>query len=207
MKVLKRNQLIVLIIALMLITAGYLNFTSMNDKETPVASSLTLANSEENSGLGDATLVNGTVTNELNSEGQSLESTPDANRNTDATLVSNINEKDYYFENSRLDRDKMYSQMLEAYQNMYTGENASIEQKTMAANEIAKINSTRNAIMICENLIKTKGIKDIVIFVNDTQISAVVDEENLTTEQIAQIQNIISREMKAQIENIHISCK
>lgn len=207
MKILKRNQLIILVVALMLVTAGYLNFTSMYDKETPVASSLTLANSEENSGLGDATLVNGTATDESNLEGLSLESTPDTNRNTDATLVSNTDKKDYYFENSRLDRDKMYSQMLEAYQNMYTGENASIEQKTVAANEIAKINSTRNAIMICENLIKTKGIKDIVIFVNDTQISAVVDEENLTTEQIAQIQNIVSREMNAQIENIHISCK
>lgn len=97
--------------------------------------------------------------------------------------------------------------MLESYQKMYEGETVSIEQKTMAANEIAKINATRNAIMISENLIKTKGISDIVIFVNDTQISVVIDAEELAPEQIAQIQNIVSREMKAQIENIHISCK
>ena len=30
MKVLKRNQLVILVIALMLVTAGYLNFTSLN---------------------------------------------------------------------------------------------------------------------------------------------------------------------------------
>lgn len=101
----------------------------------------------------------------------------------------------------------MYSQMLESYQKMYEGENVSIEQKTMAANEIAKINASRNAIMICENLIKTKGINDVVIFVNDTQISVVIDAEELATEKIAQIQNIISREMNAMVENIHISCK
>lgn len=150
------------------------------------------------SSIGDATLVNNNI---------DVTPTPGANSNdTDAKLVSN-EEKDYYFENSKLDRDKMYSQMLEVYQKMYEGESTPMEQKTMAANEIAKINSERNAIMICENLIKTKGIKDLIIFVNDTQISVVVDAEELATEQIAQIQNIISREMKALVENIHISCK
>lgn len=153
----------------------------------------------ENGSLGDATLVN--------NNNVDVQSSPDANSNdTDAKLVSN-EEADFYFENSRLDRDKMYSQMLEVYQKMYEGETTPMEQKTMAVTEIAKINSTRNAIMICENLIKTKGIKDLVIFVNDTQISVVVDEEELATEKIAQIQNIISREMNALVENIHISCK
>lgn len=203
MKIFKRNQLVILVIALMLVTAGYLNFTSMYEKETSVANSLSLANSEENDSLGDATLVNGeTITEETSSSPNS-----NSSREIDTQLVSNTEKKEYYFENSRLDRDKMYSQMLETYQKMYDGDNVSVEQKTNAANEIAKINVTKNAIMICENLIKTKGINDVVIFVNDTQISVVVDEEELTTEQIAQIQNIISREMKAIIENIHISCK
>lgn len=154
------------------------------------------------SSIGDATLVNNN-----NVESEPTETPDTTERDSDAKLVSTNQEKDYYFENSRLDRDKMYSQMLESYQKMYEGEAVSVEQKTMAANEIAKINTTRNAIMICENLIKTKGISDVVIFVNDTQISVVIDAEELATEQIAQIQNIVSREMKAQIENIHISCK
>lgn len=201
MKVLKRNQLVILVIALMLVTAGYLNFTSMHNDETSVANSINLADSNDSS-IGDATLVNNN-----NVENEIAETPDNSEKDTDAKLVSTQEEKDYYFENSKLDRDKMYSQMLESYQKMYEGETVSIEQKTMAANEIAKINSTRNAIMISENLIKTKGISDIVIFVNDTQISVVIDAEELATEQIAQIQNIVSREMKAQIENIHISCK
>ena len=43
MKVLKRNQLIILVIALMLVTAGYLNFTSMYNEETPVSNNNALA--------------------------------------------------------------------------------------------------------------------------------------------------------------------
>lgn len=195
MKILKRNQIVILVTALMLVTAGYLNFKSMytNGVEN-VSSTVDLANSEDN--IGDAELVSNEPITET--------TTPEENRSTDAKLVSS-NETDYYFENSKLDRDKMYSQMLESYQKLY--ESDSQEQKAMAASEIAKINSTRNAIMICENLIKTKGIKDLVIFVNDTQISVVIDSEELVTEQVAQIQNIISREMGADIANIHISKK
>ena len=61
--------------------------------------------------------------------------------------------------------------------------------------------------MICENLISTKGFEDSVIFVNDTSVNVVVKGEALQPEQIAQIQNIITRELKVDITNVHISNK
>ena len=75
------------------------------------------------------------------------------------------------------------------------------------ASEIQKINDTKNSIMICENLIKTKGFENSIIFVNDKSISVIVESEELKPEDVAKIQNIISREMKADIDNIHISTK
>ena len=101
----------------------------------------------------------------------------------------------------------MYSQMIESYQNLLDNQNVSEEQKTVATQEITKINNTQNSIMICENLIKTKGIEDVVIFVNDKSISVIVKADKLENDTIAQIQNIIAREMDAEIENIHISNK
>ena len=65
----------------------------------------------------------------------------------------------------------------------------------------------KNKIMICENLIKTKGIEDCVMFVNDMSISIIIRADKLDKDQIAQIQNIITREMKVDIDNIHISNK
>lgn len=90
---------------------------------------------------------------------------------------------------------------------MLDSDTVGAEQKAIAQNEITKINNTKNAIMISENLIKTKGFNDVLILVNDININVIVNSEELTTEEIAQIQNIISREMKASIENIHISNK
>ena len=39
------------------------------------------------------------------------------------------------------------------------------------------INKTKNALMISENLIKTKGFKDVIIFVNDKSINVIVKDE------------------------------
>ena len=103
----------------------------------------------------------------------------------------------------------MYSQMIESYQKILNNTSVSADQKAISQTEIKKINDLKNSIMICENLIKTKGISDVVIFANDTSISVVIktNGEEVTKEQAAQIQNIVAREMKAEIENIHISNK
>lgn len=117
---------------------------------------------------------------------------------------SNINA---YFTESRLTRDKMYSQMLESYQKILESSNVAEMQKEIASQEISNINNKKNAIMISENLIKNKGIEDVIIFINDKSISVIIKASNLTEEQIAQVQNIIARELNAEIDNIHISTK
>lgn len=61
--------------------------------------------------------------------------------------------------------------------------------------------------MIAENLLTSKGFNQNVIFVNGTSINVIIGKENLGAEEVAQIQNIVSRELKAEVENIHISTK
>ena len=46
-----------------------------------------------------------------------------------------------------------------------------------------------------------------MIFVNGDSINIIIKTKELSEEQIAQIQNIVSRELNGDIENIHISCK
>ena len=56
MKIFKRNQLIILVISLMLITAGYLNFT----QNTSNVQTSTIASRDDKS-IGDAQLVSATL--------------------------------------------------------------------------------------------------------------------------------------------------
>lgn len=203
MKIIKKNQLTILVLALMLITAGYLNYNDNIQTSTEIAS------------IGDATLVSTNLSNSIdnqmqnennntiNNENTNLVSEEEKITQTNAETTSNQE----YFTSSRLERDTMYSQMLEAYQKIIDSKTSTEKQKSSAQEEIDKINKAKNAIMISENLIKTKGFEDVVIFSNDDSISVVINKEELEKEDIAQVQSIIAREMNAKIDNIHIMNK
>ena len=101
----------------------------------------------------------------------------------------------------------MYSQMIERYQGIINSNSQAAEQKMVAQEEINKINSLQNAIMIAENLLTSKRFDKSIIFVNGDSISVIVGKEELGADEVAQIQNIISRELSAEVDNIHISMK
>ncbi len=205
MKFFKNNQIIIYVIALMLVTAGYLNYNSNNSKVVETSSNLLEGNSSQVAEIGDAELVssNDVVENQE-------EETEDYNVSPEEIAQANSNDynpSDEYFAKSKLERDTMYSQAIETYQKILENTNVSDEQKKIATQEIANKNNEKNSIMICENLMKTKGFENCVIFVNEKSISVVVDAEKLAQEDIAQIQNIVSREMNSSVEDIHITNK
>lgn len=185
---LKSGSIVIYTLALVLVTAGYWTYIS---KESETLETVSMNQNTIDENLGDATLV---TNNELSEE------------NT-TNIEEKNNEDDGYFQESKLSRDTMYSQTLETYQKILDNSNVSEEQKTIVTQEITELNKEKNAIMICENLISTKGFEDCVIFVNVDSISVIIKAEELKTEEIAQIQNIISREIEAKVENIHIMTK
>ena len=150
--------------------------------------------------LGDARLVSN---NELIKDENALIEDEDE----EETQETSATKEDEYFQESKLSRDTMYSQTLETYQKILNNTNVSEEQKAIVTQEITELNKEKNAIMICENLISTKGFSNCVIFVNMESISVIVQAKELKPDEIAQIQNIISREMSAEVENIHIMTK
>lgn len=243
MKVIKRNQIIIFVGALMLIVAGYLNFSDNGLPINNLVPTSTLADAEEMASIGDAKLVSANVVdgeqeneiqetnnivnnNDLNDN--VIEKNAEADiKNNDKNVSENITESsttetssnniesvnkdkqlnNNYFTQSRLDRDTMYSQTLDTYQKIIENESISADQKAIAQKEISKINEQKNSIMIAENLIKVKGFEDLIIFINGENVSVIVKSDKLEEKEIAQIQNIVTRELGVKIENINISNK
>lgn len=259
MKILKRNQIIISVIALMLITVGYLNYTS---NLTSTVETGILMDAEQMAGIGDAKLVNsgnvveensfeennGENWNSANATDNKNDGNGEGNKNGDAreknadsenigesvqtnnnseqenltssvkddsayedeTSIQHVSANSYngeYYVTSKLERNNMYSEMIETYQGLLESSNLSTEQKSLPAEEIAKINSEKNSVMIAENLIKNLGFDDVVIFVNDNSVSVVVRADSLQEADVAQIQNIVCREIGVSAEMIHISVR
>ena len=221
---LKKNQVIIYVIALMLVAAGYLNYTTNTSEQVSAQTAMEMEANDDMqiADTGDATLVssndvqveNTTEDSNTNTENIANETNSDVNTtnnvdttNTTSETSSTATTTDEYFTKSKLERDTMYSQMIESYENILNSSSALETQKQSATEEIKKINDTKNSIMVCENLITTKGFTNNIVFVNGESISVIIGVKELKTEEIAQIQNIISREMKAEIDNIHIATK
>ena len=226
--IIKKNQIVVFVIGLMIIAAGYLSYTN-NESNNSTLETGVIADSEEMASIGDAKLVSANVAEENAIANSITENNSGSNISTNSNeIVNNINETntnsistntisntvetatitvDEYFTNSRLERDTMYSERIENYQDILNNSNVSEAQKKTAQEEIIKLNNEQNAIMIAENLIKTKVIEDLVIFINGESINVIVKGNGLEKEEIAQIQNIITRELEADIANIHIMNK
>ena len=247
--IIKKNQIVLFVIGIMIIAAGYLSFT--NGANNALEAGI-LADSEEMASIGDARLVSANVAdsntignniakntitgikdnitndvendkenannvlNSVNVENSSAnigteensELSEDENNIVESqTVETSSTQDDGYFTNSRLERNTLYSQQIENYQDILNNTNVSEAQKQIAQEEITRINNEQNAIMITENLIKTKGIEDLIIFVNGDSINVIVKGEELNEEKIAQIQNIVTRELEAEIEDIHIMSK
>lgn len=220
MKLLKKNQIIIYVIALMLVAAGYLNYTTTQGNNSVETSMQMESDDMQLANIGDAKLVSSEEViensaneeNTINSNAENVENITNSmnvNNQTDTntTVETSTNDTSDYFVKSKLERDTMYSQMLETYEKVLNSSNSLETQKQTATEEITKINNTKNSIMICENLIQTKGFENNIIFVNGESISVIIGAEEIKQEEVAQIQNIISREMNAEIENIHIATK
>ena len=229
MKNFKKSEIVVYVVALMLVTAGYFNYTANYDKTSleTYSEDVEKLTEEANGNVGDAVLVNSNEvvssndgegndeeaensnqTGENNTWENAVESSIslDTSNTTSQSVQTNSNvDQSNYFASSKLERETMYANMISSYQNVLNNSNVSEAQKNIATQEITKINNTKNSIMICENLILTKGFDNCVIFINEGSVNVVVSiKDGLSADKVAQVQNIISREIGTEIENIHI---
>jgi len=217
MRTIKKNQVMIGVIAILLMAAGYFNYSGTLKPNQAIETGK-LMDAEELASLGDATLVSGEAietenlntveNNTTNTLDASLEALPTEEKQENTTVETNAKQaSDEYFSKSRLERDTMYSQSLSTYEKLLENTAISAEQKQIAQAEVKRIQEEKNAIMIAENLIKTKGFEEVIIFCNRESVNVIVKAEALTEDGIAQIQNIVTRELQVEIENIHLTEK
>ena len=208
----KKNEVVIYAIALMLVTAGYFNYTANIDNTSVETYSEESKNEifiESNNEIAKTVAKNMEINNaDSIKEEKNYEKDDDIG---DAKLVDSksvVDNSSDYFISTKLQRDTNFADTLSTYTKILEDSSVSETQKSIAMKEITKINDTKNAISVCENLLSTKGFEHYVVLVNNESINVILKEDGgLTKQKVAQIQNIVSREFNCKIENIHISEK
>lgn len=197
----KAKQIFLSAIAISLMGVGYANYRLNSTIEVASRESSNEIN------LGDVELVSSNPVKEEYIEG--IVSNDALNENRTYNEIQNyiIEDTTNYFEETRIQRDRMYSETIETYNKLIDSNQTPQEQKAIAAQEISNITSKKNSILIAENLIKNKGFDNVVILENNGNVSVIVKSRNLNQDQISKIQNIIERELNVDVSNINISNK
>ena len=195
MKMVKRSQIALLSVLLMVGVAGYINYKY---------------NPEREKNLGQTMYVNGK--DSFTYENVSIYSDEEKNSSQTQITSSNVDNKepeDDAISVFKYDRDNMFSELTENYNNIIKNEKSSETEIKEYQQKLSELIKQKNLITMVENVIKAKGIEDIVIIpTNNDNINVVVkSKEKIDAQQIAQIQQILVDQLGADANNISIECK
>ena len=195
MTVVKRSTLALISVGLMVSLAGYINYKY---------------NPEREKNLGQTVYVNGK--DSFTYDKVSIYSDDKSNSENDdakTTSASNNNSEDSALAVFKYDRDNMYSELSENYTSVIKNEKSSEAEIKEYQQKLSELIKQKNLITMVENVIKAKGIEDIVIIpTNNDNINVVIkSKEDLTQQQIAQIQQILVDQLGANANKISIECK
>ncbi len=195
-KVLKKNQIIITALVVMVAIAGYLSMTddeelAINTTDGVTTTAADVADiSEEDIVLDEDDSVSGQAASKENAG--------------EAVLVSNTVTSSY-FEEAKLTREQTRAKNKETLTSLINNENVTSEQKEKAMDEIMEMTDISERETATENLLSAKGFDEAVVTILSDSVDVVVDAEDLTEQQIAQIEDIVKRKTGCDADKIVIS--
>lgn len=220
--IIKKNQVIITALALMLATAGYLQVTSAKKGGTEDAVQ-TGSLPDGQYSISDAALTDlyGDISFEDEKDLVSVLSENEAARNVDeaangeeggtpvdqpgdAVLVSTTIRGDYAV-NAKLYREQARAKNKETLMDLLGDVNISEDQKQAAIDALLEMTAAAEKEQAAELLLEAKGFEDAVVNIVGEEVDVVINAESVTDRQIAQIEDIVMRKTGAEAEKIVIT--
>lgn len=197
----RKNQVIITALAIMIAVAGYLNFAEEKGTTTETATYGELGNVEDTSQI-DLGLTESDPDYELSDA--TLAEAENETEVGDAVLVGNTIGSDF-FSSARLNREQTRAKNKEMLMEIVDNANVSEAQKQEAVDNVVKLTNIAEKETATENLLAAKGFSDVVVSIVDDSVDVIVNANDLTEQQIAQIEDIVKRKTEISAENIVIS--
>lgn len=196
-KLLRKNQIIITALVVMVALAGYLSVTE-EDKKTVLTSQNTAVTDDGLVELSEEDII----LDEEDATGASVSASKD--NAGEAVLVSSTVEVNY-FEEAKLSREQTRAKNKETLTELVNNANATDKQKEKAMEEIMKMTDVSEKETATETLLAAKGFPDAVVTILEDGVDVVVNAETLTEQQIAQIEDIVKRKTEMSFQQIVIS--
>lgn len=110
-----------------------------------------------------------------------------------------------FFESYRQDRETSRAQEILYLDAIIADESVSAETKASAEAQKLQLVNNMDLELVCENLIKSAGFKDVIMTTGGNYYNVVVDQPTLTASEVAVITDIVKTQASTDIDNIVIT--
>ena len=202
----KRNQIVVTALAVMIAVAGYLNFTESNssgditdvDLNDPTSYEALLNDDGSISTLAD----DGTDVDGL--EFALGENTEQVYDDTGAAIYVSTT-SDTYFVQAKLEREQARANQKDMLTEMINNTNLDEAKKQECADNLLEIQQRIEKETAAEAMIESKGFSEVYVRIDDETVDVVVNKSEITDSELAQIMDIVTRKTGMKENQVRIS--
>ncbi|MEE1243128.1 SpoIIIAH-like family protein [Frisingicoccus sp.] len=208
----RKNQVIIAALAIMIVVAGYLNFRtgglgvdeSSILSNAPVKETLESETADVLLELTENDLQEIEVADEEDMTDLDYSETESPEDVGEAVLTSTVTAQNFSAQ-AKLNREQMRSKNKEALIEVINNENVTDDLKQSAMEDLMDMTNRSEMEVAAENLLTAKGFENSVVSLTKDSCDVVVCRESLTETERAQIEDIISRKTDIGMENVVIT--
>ena len=212
----KKNQIIITALAIMIVIAGYIEYSQRIGNENDLSdaimdeTSISTADIEDTNTdlLEDIESLEIDIEDMENAENvddlENVENTENAAAPGEAVLASGTTNVNFIFE-KKIEREQIRSEKEEVLLGLINNANITDEQKQDAVDAMLEITTNMDREAAAEMMLETKGFKDVIVSITDGEVDVVVNMESLTDADRAQIEDIVKRKTEVSADKIIIS--
>ena len=212
----RKNQIIITSLAIMIVIAGYLNFTA--DQTKPVKQEAAAETAEkireeniqaEEAAAGAEADITSFPDEDLASVSAEAESTadtetPEGEKVGEAVLTSSAS-AGAFSASAKLNREQVRSKNEASLLEIINNTDISEDMKADAIASMNRMTDRAEKELDAELLLEAKGFKDSVVSTNDDSVDVIVGAAEITDEQKAQIEDIVTRKTERDVSDIVIT--
>ena len=212
----RKNQIIITSLAIMIVIAGYLNFTA--DQTKPVKQEAAAETAEkireeniqaEEAAAGAEADITSFPDEDLASVSAEAESTadtetPEGEKVGEAVLTSSAS-AGAFSASAKLNREQVRSKNEASLLEIINNSDISEDMKADAIASMNRMTDRAEKELDAELLLEAKGFKDSVVSINDDSVDVIVGAAEITDEQKAQIEDIVTRKTERDVSDIVIT--
>jgi stage III sporulation protein AH len=205
MFVIKKNQVVISALVVLIAAAGYINYIDSGKSEP---SEVMLSDEGDLTGIVPDDLEEAQAdieTDENNAISASTDEASASDSQPGEAVFVNTSSDSSYFVQAKLEREQARAKEKDILTQMLNNENVEQAKKSECADAMLAIQERIEKETAAEAMIEAKGFKEVYVRIDSGTVDVVVNKAELSPAEIAQIEDIVKRKTGVPVENIRIS--